>query len=946
VFTNLNTQSLGINRCKRGGETTRLKLTSPFEPFKFWASKPLDTAVAYLEKYGKKPGVLFDPFAGSGVFVYAALIRGLKAIYNDLCPYALFLARNAMFPIYPKKLQDALDKALMRPIGIDIVSEEGKIVVHKKTSVEDAVKWFYATTCNVVDEEKGRCDREVIAEYYLWNTEYAAPKSSADDYADKKASQNDRRYRLFIDTICTSSEIMIGEKKTLSYTFTTKDVNDKWETVFDRDPEAWLKKRERGKKEQGAINQVRAVLIREVFSRLKRYPILKKVKCPVHGDSLQPVTDEDYRKIETIEKLKYPWSNLIPSVRLTYERNGNVVLFHQTRPEQIFVKELMSTIEESEFKARLPSLKHFFTKRNLIALNVLFWSISSVKDKELREQLYLIFVSNLHMGAKFDRLGNYGRWATGYYASLDDFKENNVLNQLLSGWRDIKAAKEAIWQQNSGVEKYVFDETWDVKEFLESLNDENKKNVLWLRMDARKLGDCIGRKIVDVVFTDPPYRGEVESVQYFELTSFYAGWLSQDKDWAARYGDFNWWKDEVIENEEQGKDMLSYYSLLRQSFASADAIVKGGATWIITYHSPNREVWEGVRNVLITSTGLKPPTYEQVQTHKIRAKGVGTFYVTRFGSIGEDAYIVLNKQKGVVPKPKAKLTEPDFLELILKKMKKELIHNRGVADWEAFQAHFPAVILKHGDLFSDTKSYKDLFENVTISLAGNARIFDRDKIGENLYRAVYGRIAPKALLTRALSICGEGRREISRAEMEYKILPKMNGRISNKTRTLMVKQLFAYDPIGNKYVYKGRRAKTLERWFPQTDKTATKPLLVPQEVVLKIEEAARKYGGHTVRELQHNFQLMIEVRGKKYLINVNDEPGVRRFGAGSLAEEKKDTDVLFLYYQQTQNQLSALANVAIPARLIAVPYTEYQRVVEAFRKYNPDEKLTDFIVKV
>jgi len=926
----------------------RPKLTNPFEPFKFWASKPLDTAIAYLDKYAKKPGVLLDPFAGSGVFIYAALLHGLKAIYNDLCPYALFLARNAMFPIYPKSLQDALDEVLRRPIDINIVSQDGSVVVHKGTTVEDVVKWLYVTTCDVVDKEKGRCGREVIAEYFLWDTEYGAPKSSADDYADKKASHNDRRYRLFIDTLCNTSMIKIGGKETSSYTFTTKDVNDKWEMAFDKDPEAWLKKRERGKREQGAVNQVRAVLIRKVFSRLRRYPILKRVKCPIHGDSLQPVDDEDYKKIEVIEKLKYPWPSLIPKVQLTYERNGNIVLFHQTRPEQIFVKELMSTIEESEFQARLPKLKHFFTKRNLIALTALFWSFLSVKDQELREQLYLVFVSNLHMDAKFDRLGNYGRWATGYYASLDDFKENNVLNQMLNGWRDIKVAKEAIWQQNSGVEKYVFDESWDVKEFLESLNEQNKKNVLWLRVDSGKLNNYIGRKIVDVVFTDPPYRGEAESVQYFELTTFYAGWLSQDKDWVARYGDFDWWRDEVIENEEQGKDMLSYYSLLRQSFASTEAIVKEGATWIITYHSPNREVWEGVRNVLITSTGLKPPTYEQVQTHKIRAKGVGTFYVTRFGSIGEDAYIVLKKQKGVAPKPtpKAKLTEHEFLELILKKMKKEIIRNRGIVDWEMFQTHFPAVVLKHGDLFSDTKSYKDFFENVTIQLAGSARMFARDKIGEDLYGAVYGKIAPKTLLTRALAICGEGHKEISRAEMEYKILPTMDGRINNKTRTLILKQLFTYDPIGNKYIFKGRRIKTLERWFPEVEKAAAPPLLVPQEVVLKVEEAAKKYGGHTVKELQYNFQLLIEVRGKRYLINVNDEPGVRRFGAGSLAEEKKDTDVVFLYYSLIQGQLSTLANVVIPARLIAVPYTEYQKVVEAFRKYNPDEKLSDFIVKV
>jgi len=290
----------------------RPKLTNPFEPFKFWASKPLDTAVAYLDRYAKKPCTLLDPFAGSGVFVYAALLRGLKAIYNDLCPYALFLARNVMFPMYPKTLQDTLDEVLQRSIDIDIMSQDGSVIICKGTSVEDMIKWFYTTTCDAVDEEKGKCGREVISEYFLWDTEYGATKSSADDYASKKALNGDRRYQLFLDTICKTSVMEIEGKESYCYTFTTKDVNDKWEVTFDKDPEAWLEKRKRGKREQGAVNQVRAVLIREVFSRLRRHPILKRIKCSVHGDSLQPLNDEDYKKIEVIDKLRYPWPNLIP----------------------------------------------------------------------------------------------------------------------------------------------------------------------------------------------------------------------------------------------------------------------------------------------------------------------------------------------------------------------------------------------------------------------------------------------------------------------------------------------------------------------------------------------------------------------------------------------------------------------------------------------------------
>lgn len=913
---------------------------NPFESLKFWASKPLDVALSYLDQYAKGKAVLLDPFSGSGIFVYAALLRGMKAIYNDLSPYALFLARNVMRPVSPEIIQNALNDVLRRELEKDVESEKGA-ALRRGTKVEDAVNSFYTTTCDALDEKKGKCSREVVADYFLWDTEFEADKNTADDYANNKSLSGDRRYRIFLDTICTKT----GSR----YTFTSRDVNSKWKNAFDKDPKAWLEKRDRGKKEEGVINQVRATLVRAIFSRRKRHPILKRINCPTHGESTQPLNEEDYKKIQVIESLKLPWPDLIPDTPLSYDRNGKTVLFHQTRPAQIFVRESMSTIDEDDFKQRLPRFKHFFTKRNLLALNLLFWSIACVEDLEVREQLYLVFVSKLHMAAKFDRQGNFGRWATGYYASLDDFKENNVLSQMLNGWREIKIAKESVWQRTSDLQKCVFDETWDPREFLNSLNRKAECNVLWLKVDARTLDAYIGRKIVDVVFTDPPYRGEAESVQYFELTSFYASWLLMDENWKSRYGDMNWWKNEVIENEEQGKDMNSYYGMLRECFASANKIVKDLGTWIITYHSPNKEVWEGVRNVLIDSTGLRPPTYEQVQTHQIRAKGVGTFYVTRFASIGEDAYIVLKKEEGTPWLPAAeagKLSEREFLELILKKMRREIVNNHGVTDWVAFQSHYPGVVLKHGNLFSDTKSYKDFFESVTIPLAGNARMFNRDKIGEDLYKAVYHKISPTTLLTRALSLCGEGRKEISRAEMEYKILPNIDGRVSNKTRARIVKRLFDYDPIGNKYVFKGRRTRTLEKWIPKPKRKIAAAPPMPEELSIKIVEAAKKYGGHTVKELRGDFQIVVEAARKKFLININDEGGVRRFGAGTSEQEKKSQIVVFLYYELNADQLATIATIVKPAILIAVPYAQYHHVVDALRKYDPIEELTSFEVKL
>jgi len=377
------------------------RLINPFEAFKFWASKPLDVALSYLDKYAKGKVVLLDPFAGSGVFVYAALLKDMKAIYNDLCPYGLFLARNVMRPVDPKLIQEALNQALSRALPKDILCDDGKVAIRsrkengEKMTVEEAIRWFYRTDCDYEDEMGRRCGREVIAEYFIWDTEYYVSRTQADDYANEKLREGDRRYRIFLDVVCTKTDLELEGKTVKAYTFSRRDVNLNWQKVFDEDPKLWLERSKRGKREPAVVNQVVGVLVREIFKRLRRMPARKRITCPVHGNLLQPIGDADLLRVRAIESIQYPWPSLIPQVTLVYSDVNPPRTFLEIRPEQIFVKELLSTIDEAEFADRIPKLKHFFTKRSLLALSILLRSIKEVEDPELREQLYLIFVSNL-----------------------------------------------------------------------------------------------------------------------------------------------------------------------------------------------------------------------------------------------------------------------------------------------------------------------------------------------------------------------------------------------------------------------------------------------------------------------------------------------------------------------------------------------------------------------
>jgi len=925
-----------------------MKTINPLAPFKFWASKPLEIANAYLERYTKDKKTLLDPFAGSGVFVYAALLKGKKAIFNDLCPYAFFLARNAIKPFNVGKIQTAFNKVLLTPLDRDIVTHDGEVVIGKGTKIEEAIKWFYTTVCDAKTKSGNICGREVIVDYFIWDTEYFIEKSKADEYANERLKAGDKRFKIFIEVICEKKIIDVQGKKVKAYVLNRKRLNEKWVEAFEKAPKAWLKFSERKKFEPSVVNEVAAILIRlHIANRLRRHPIEKKIKCPVHGEQLQPLNEADFRKLEIIEKMAYPYPDLIPEHELVYEHEDFKTFFVQYREYQTFVPERLSTIEDEDWKRKVPKLKHYFTKRNLIINSLILWAIMKINDLDLRDQVYLIFVSNLHMTAKFDRLGNYGRWATGYYASLDDFKENNVLNQLVKGWAEIKKVKEFVWESfNSNLKNIHLDETWDVNEFLRYLNEPNTKNVLWLRADARKLDLIIRRQVIDIVFTDPPYRSQQFSVQYYELTAFYIGWLSLDKQWKARYGDLDWWRNEIIENSMQRKDLDFYIDSLGEAFLSINKVVKRNAVWIITYHSISKDVWNGLKDIF-ESIALKVPTFEEIKTHKIRAKGKGSYYVTRFGSIGEDSYIVLSREE--VPKetlrPLKQLDLRDFLKIVFQKMKEETVKNEGIITWEMFVRCYPDVVLKYGGPYGETRSYKELFEGITIELADGLRILDRDKVGDELYQEVYYSVSPEKLVRKTLMLLGKARKKIPRTELDLKILPKINGRVDDKVRVKVLKDLFEYDIIGNAYIFKSV-SETLEKYLPKKGKVEISPLPMPAELVLMIKENAIKYGAHKVKELMGDFSLSVITPKITYLLNLNDAAGIRRFAMGSPESEKREKAVVFLHHGAKQKNLQSLAKLLKPSVLVAMPYEKWKDLANAFREYDPMERLKIYIIEV
>ena len=60
--------------------------TSMYNFHKYWSRKTWNVVGEFIDTYCPQNGIVFDPFAGSGITAIEALKRGKKAIVSDISP--------------------------------------------------------------------------------------------------------------------------------------------------------------------------------------------------------------------------------------------------------------------------------------------------------------------------------------------------------------------------------------------------------------------------------------------------------------------------------------------------------------------------------------------------------------------------------------------------------------------------------------------------------------------------------------------------------------------------------------------------------------------------------------------------------------------------------------------------------------------------------------------
>lgn len=240
---------------------------------------------------------------------------------------------------------------------------------------------------------------------------------------------------------------------------------------------------------------------------------------------------------------------------------------------------------------------HFYTKRNLWVLALLYDKIMRIVDKNISFYLLWSFNSIQNYVNKKQSYGGGGGGVTGTLYVPSMISEKNVLQVF----------KRKI---NRILRLGVFSKKENVIISIQSMTDTKR----------------ILSNSIDYIFTDPPF---ASNLMYSELNFIWESWLKV----------FTNNKKEAIVNDTQNKGLAEYTELMSQCFREYYRILKPNRWITVVFHNSKASVWNAIQES-ITRAGF---IIAQVA---VLDKKQGSFkQVTSAGAVKNDLVINAYKPK-------------------------------------------------------------------------------------------------------------------------------------------------------------------------------------------------------------------------------------------------------------------------------------------------------------
>jgi DNA modification methylase len=259
------------------------------------------------------------------------------------------------------------------------------------------------------------------------------------------------------------------------------------------------------------------------------------------------------------------------------------------------------------------TIANLFTSRNIIALSFIKEFIEAIDNDKLKKNLLLCFAAILEHVSKMQRPNKKG-WTVKNYIIHPTYYEMNVFNAFLNRLGLLKKAKVEFNKEIKNNLRFA-------KNF-EAL--ESNGTIMVLNKDI--LGVSLPSGRIDYIFTDPEYG---PSVQYYELSQMASAWLGIETDW----------RNEIVVNKNQQKDLEKYRDLLTAAFEKCYAFLKPNGHMTVTFHSREIKYWNALMYSIQTAGFKYVDSIYQIPQKEY----TNWIYARNPGEMNGDVYVTFKK---------------------------------------------------------------------------------------------------------------------------------------------------------------------------------------------------------------------------------------------------------------------------------------------------------------
>jgi len=254
------------------------------------------------------------------------------------------------------------------------------------------------------------------------------------------------------------------------------------------------------------------------------------------------------------------------------------------------------------------TIADLYTKRNLIALSILYNAISKLTNDKIKNLMKFAFSAILRSASRMVHEGG-GGWQNNFHIPKKGLAERNVWQIFMRKINEVLECKKEIRR----VIGNYYREASDFSDL------EDDKTVLIKRWDATKSLELIPEKSIDYVHTDPPYGDNIPYLELFLPNIYWIG-LANELDESI-------WHNEIVISDSPNfpdKNITHYYNLLKESFVNIGKVTKPGRWVTIWFACLDKEIWKALTDSIQVSGLEKKESYLVWRTSQQRSFSIKT----------------------------------------------------------------------------------------------------------------------------------------------------------------------------------------------------------------------------------------------------------------------------------------------------------------------------------